>query len=328
MKPPGTLTTLSLAPLAGHLGAEAGGVDLSLPLDEPAQAAIRQALLEYKVLFFRGQVLDHRSQVALGRSFGELTRRPEPNGGAAPEGFPEILVVDTKAEDPRYGEDFEERYRKRWRNYTAGWHTDLTPAVNPPAISVLRAERVTRFGGDTQWTELEAAYEALSAPVRALADGLRAEHSFFAGCQMRQHDKLDQDVLRRNSKDLLVAEHPVVRVHPETGRRCLFVNPASTSRITGLSPAQSDALLEMFFEHVVRPEFTVRWRWAAGDVAIWDNRCTAHLSPGDAGISGERRTLFRVTVLGEVPVGPDGHRSQALAGRPFEALGQAEGSER
>ncbi|MEV4872806.1 TauD/TfdA dioxygenase family protein [Streptomyces syringium] len=322
------MTKLSLAPLAGHIGAEAGGVDLSLPLDEAARGAIRQALLDHKVLFFRGQGLGHRSHVALGRSFGELTRRPEPNGGAAPEGFPEILIVDTKAHDPRYGEDFEERYRKRWGNYTAGWHTDLTPAVNPPAISVLRAERVTRFGGDTQWTDLEAAYEALSAPLRDLADGLRAEHSFFAGCQMHQHDELDQDVLRRNSEDLLVAEHPVVRIHPETGRRCLFVNPASTSRIAGLSPAQSDALLRLFFEHIARPEFTVRWRWEVGDVAIWDNRCTAHLSPGDAGISGDRRTLFRVTVLGETPAGPCGRPSRALAGRPFEALRQAEGSER
>lgn len=315
-----TLTRLSVEPLAGHIGARVSGVDLSEPLDESIRAEIWAAMLAHKVLFFPGQHLDHSAHVALGQSFGALTRRPAPHQGAAPEGFPEILTVDTKERDPRFGVDFEERYRLRWLDYTAGWHTDLTPAVNPPAASILRAERVTSFGGDTQWTNLETAYTRLSPPLRALADGLRAEHAFFAGCQMLQHDPMDHDVLAKNHAHPLVAEHPMVRVHPETGARSLFVNPASTNRICGFSPAQSRELLALFFEQITRPEFTVRWRWSPGDVAFWDNRATAHLSPGDAGPAGERRTLYRVTLLGDVPVGPDGTPSTRIAGEPFLAL--------
>jgi alpha-ketoglutarate-dependent taurine dioxygenase len=308
-------------PLAGHIGACCTGVDLR-DVDESVCHRIWQAVVKHKVVFFPAQSLDHAGHVALARRFGGLTRRAAPHDGAAPDGFPEVLTVDTKQRDPRYGEDFEERYRSRWLNYNAGWHTDLTPAVNPPAVSILRAERVTQFGGDTQWTNLEAAYEGLSPNVRALADGLRAEHSFFAGCQMRQHDAIDVDVLALNQRYPLVAEHPVVRVHPESGCRSLFVNPASTSRILGFSPFQSDAVLALLFGQIARPEFTVRWRWAPGDIAFWDNRSTAHLSPGDAGVSGQRRTLYRVTLLGDVPVGPDGRPSEVIAGEPFRALPQ------
>jgi taurine dioxygenase len=186
--------------------------------------------------------------------------------------------------------------------------------------SILRAAAVTSYGGDTRWTNLEVAYEDLAEPVRTLVDGLRAENCFFAGCQMVQHDPGDQDVLRQNNEHPLVAVHPIVRVHPETQRRSLFVNPASTSRIMGFSPVASRGLLNLMFEQIARPEFTVRWRWREGDVAFWDNRSTAHLSPGDAGVSGERRTLYRVTLLGDVPVGPDGTRSELVAGQPFTAL--------
>jgi alpha-ketoglutarate-dependent taurine dioxygenase len=320
----GTGSTLSIDPLAGHIGACITGVDLSGALPPSVRTQLWDAVMRYKVVFFRGQRLGHADQVRLGWRFGELTRRPAPHNGSAPNGFPEILVVDSKESDPRYGEDFEERYRRRWWDYTAGWHTDLTPALNPPAASILRAARVTDFGGDTQWTDLEAAYEALSPTLRGLVDSLRAEHCFFAGCQMLQHDEVDQDVLRLNTEHPLVAVHPVVRVHPETGNRALFVNPASTNRVIGCTPAQSRALLGLLFEQITRPEFTVRWRWEVGDVAFWDNRSTAHLSPGDAGICGERRTLYRVTLLGDVPVGPDGTESELVAGEPFTALPRRE----
>ncbi|MCZ1012217.1 TauD/TfdA dioxygenase family protein [Streptomyces lydicus] len=314
------MNRLSVVPLAGHIGAQVEGVDLSEPLDEPTRAEIWAAVLAHKVLFFPGQQLDHAAHLALGQRFGALTRRPAPHSGAAPDGFPELLTVDTKVPDPRYGVDFEERYRLRWLDYTAGWHTDLTPAVNPPAASILRAERVTSFGGDTQWTNLEAAYAHLSPALRDLADGLRAEHAFFSGCQMLRHDPMDHEVLALNAAHPMVAEHPVVRVHPETGNRSLFVNPTSANRICGFSPAQSRELLALFFEQITRPEFTVRWRWSPGDVAFWDNRSTAHLSPGDAGLAGERRTLYRVTLLGDIPIGPDGTPSAAVAGDPFTAL--------
>lgn len=324
MHPPGTFSTPTVTPLAGHIGAKITGVDLSQALDEAVREEIWAAVLKYKVVFFPGQRFGHAEHVALARQFGDLTRRPAPHAGAAPEGFPEILEIDSEAVDPRYGVDFEEHYRQRWLDYTAGWHTDLTPAVNPPAASILRAETVTSFGGDTQWTDLEAAYAHLSDPVRALADGLRAEHAFFAGCQMLLHDRLDADVLKLAQANPLVAEHPVVRVHPETGRRALFVNPASTSRIYGFTPTQSRALLALFFEQITRPEFTVRWRWSAGDVAFWDNRSTAHLGPADAP-AGQGRSLFRVTLLGDIPVGPDCEPSRAVAGEPFAALPVREG---
>jgi taurine dioxygenase len=320
----GDRTTLCVVPLAGHIGARAMGVDLRDELDPDLRHDIWDAVLAHKVVFFPGQQLDHAGQVRLGLQFGELTRRPAPHSGAAPDGFPEILTVDSKERDPRYGEDFEERYRGRWWDYTAGWHTDLTPAVNPPAASILRAATVTTFGGDTQWTNLEAAYQALSPAMRALVDSLRAEHCFFAGCHMLQHDPMDQDVLRLNNEHPLVAVHPVVRVHPETGNRALFVNPASTNCLQECSPAQSRALLGLLFEQIARPEFTVRWPWSPGDVAFWDNRSTAHLSPGDAGVSGERRTLYRVTLLGDIPVGPDGTPSELIAGEPFTALPRRE----
>lgn len=314
------LDGVSLTPLAGHIGAVVTGVELGPQLDAETRQAIWRSMLQHKVLAFRGQTLDHDTHVELGLSFGDLTRRPAPHNGAAPEGYPELLTVDSKVEDERYGEDFEERYRLRWLDYNAGWHTDLTPAVNPPAVSILRAENVTSFGGDTQWTNLEAAYEGLSPAVQDFAASLRAEHAFFAGCQMLQHDEMDRYVLQLNNDHPLVAEHPVVRVHPETGARSLFVNPASTNRLVGLSPSQSRQLLELFFEQITRPEFTMRWRWAPGDVVFWDNRSTAHLSPGDAGVAGERRTLYRVTINGDVPVGPDGVKSKLIAGEPFNAL--------
>uniref|UniRef100_UPI003F49B2A2 TauD/TfdA dioxygenase family protein n=1 Tax=Streptomyces chartreusis TaxID=1969 RepID=UPI003F49B2A2 len=325
MHPPGTQSTLTATPLAGHIGAKITGVDLSQPLDGSVRREIWAALLKYKAVFFPGQRLGHAEHVALARQFGDLTRRPAPHAGAAPDGFPEILEIDAEAVDPRYGVDFEEHYRLRWLDYTAGWHTDLTPAVNPPAASILRAEAVTPFGGDTQWTDLEAAYAHLTPSLRALADGLRAEHAFFAGCQMLPHDQLDADVLKRAQEHPLVSEHPVVRVHPETGRRSLFVNPASTNRLCGFTPTQSRALLALFFEQSTRPEFTVRWQWSAGDVAFWDNRSTAHLGPADAP-KGARRSLFRVTLLGDVPVGPDGGLSRAIAGEPFAALPVREGA--
>lgn len=148
---------LSFERLAGHLGAVAAGADLRDDVDEARRSAIWNAVLKHKVVFFRGQRLNHADHVRLARHFRELTRRPSPHSGAAPEGFPEILTVDTKARDPRFGEDFEERYLRRWMDHNAGWHTDLTPALNPPKASILRAEAVTSFGGDTHWTSLEAA---------------------------------------------------------------------------------------------------------------------------------------------------------------------------
>lgn len=310
-------TRIKVHRVAGHIGAEIEGADLSKPLDDPVLAEIRGALLIHKVIFFHGQSLTHAAHVALGQQFGQLTRRPGIRHGAHPEGFPQILSVDPEADDKRYGRDFEERYRHRWLTYDSGWHTDLTPAVNPPAISILRAEVVPRFGGDTQWTNLAAAYEGLAGPLRKLADSLRAEHTFFAGCQLLLSDPEDAKISRMNAADPQIAIHPVVRVHPETGERCLFVNPASVSTIVGFSPTESRRILELFYDQITRPQYTVRFRWEAGDVAFWDNRATAHLAATDLGHIDYHRSLYRVTVIGDRPVGPDGFVSEAIAGPPF-----------
>jgi taurine dioxygenase len=308
---------LDVRRVAGYAGAEIHGLDLSAPAEADVVAGIRAAVLAHKVVFIRDQRVDHARHVELGRAFGELTRRPHPHRGLHPEGFPEILTIDPQEEDARYGRDFEERYRQKWTSYTAGWHTDLTPAVNPPALSILRAEIVPPYGGDTQWTNLAAAYAGLSEQLRRLVDGLRAEHAFFAGCQMLQHDVEDAAVLALNREHPLVSVHPVVRVHPETGERALFVNPASTARVVGLTTVESRYLLDLLFEQITRPEYTVRFRWMAGDIAIWDNRATAHLAATDlAHLDGPRR-MHRVTVLGDRPTGPDGYTSEVVAGEPF-----------
>jgi alpha-ketoglutarate-dependent taurine dioxygenase len=311
---------LALSRVAGHIGADVDGADLSQPLLPSVVAEIWSGLLRHKVLFFRGQRLGHREQVALARQFGELTRRLPPHAGPSPEGFPEILTIDAKEADQRFGVDFEEHYRKRWLTYGAGWHTDLTPAVNPPAACILRAEACPSFGGETTWTNLAAAYDGLSSPLKVFVSSLRAEHSFFAGCQMLPHDPVDQHVLAMNKAHPLVSVHPVVRVHPETGEKALFVNPASTRRIVGMRPAESRHVLAMLFDQVVRPDYTVRLRWSPGTVAFWDNRSTAHLQAVDVGHVDGRRTLYRATLLGDRPVGPDGFVSQAVAGEPFAAL--------
>jgi taurine dioxygenase len=166
------IASIGVRRVAGYLGAEITGVDIGGALDQAALDELRAALVEHQVLFLHGQDLDHARHVAFARRWGQITRRPPPHRDVFPEGFPEILTIDPKAEDERFGTDFEEHHRRRWTACAAGWHTDLTPAVNPPAISILRAEAVTSYGGDTQCTSLTtAAYEGLSEPLRDFADG-------------------------------------------------------------------------------------------------------------------------------------------------------------
>ncbi|WP_248962869.1 TauD/TfdA dioxygenase family protein [Sphaerisporangium perillae] len=308
-------TTLDVRRVAGHIGADIRGIDISHPLDPSTAQEIRQALLAHKVVFFRGQTLDHAAQIAFARQFGELTHA-HPHEDAPPQEFPQILTIDPRRYEERYGSDFRELYRKRQYSYYSGWHTDVTAAVNPPTASILRAETVPSFGGDTQWTNLVAAYEGLSEPLRRFVDGLRAEHRFLAGYQATGEDG---KYAKRINDNLLISVHPVVRVHPETGERALFVNPGFTDRIVGLSPQESRRLLDLLYEQITRPEYTVRFRWEPGSVAFWDNRATAHLAPTDLDHLDVERTLHRVTLIGDRPVGPDGFVSEIIAGREFTA---------
>jgi alkyl sulfatase len=311
------VSTVGVRPVAGHIGADISGADISRPLTGEQADAIRGALHRYKVIFFRGQDLDHAAQIAFGRQFGELTYA-HPHDDAPPEQYPEIFTVDPRRYEKRYGDGFREETRRRQYSYFTGWHTDVTAAVNPPAGSILRAEVVPEVGGDTQWTNLVAAYEGLSDPVRAFVETLRAEHR-YGGPDAAGPAGTNSAYAKRINDNLLVAIHPVVRVHPVTGEKALFVNPGFTSHIVGVSARESRAILDLLYAEITRPEYTVRLRWEPGTVAFWDNRATAHLAPRDIEHLDLRRTLHRVTLVGDVPVGPDGRESELVAGQPFTA---------
>ncbi|HVW44351.1 MAG TPA: TauD/TfdA family dioxygenase [Amycolatopsis sp.] len=306
--------TATVRPVAGHIGADIDGVDLSRPLDEAVVEQLKDALRRHRVIFFRDQHLDHAAQIAFARNFGELTYA-HPHDDAPPEEHPEIFTIDPRRYEQRYGSDYRQHERRRQYSYFTGWHTDVTAAVNPPAGSILRAEVVPDIGGDTQWTNLVAAYEGLSEQVQKFVDTLRAEHRYGGSDRITG----DSTYAKRINDNLLVAEHPVVRVHPETGEKGLFVNPGFTSHIVGLTARESRAVLDLLYAEITRPEYTVRFRWAPGSVAFWDNRATAHLAPRDIEHLDVERRLHRVTLIGDRPVGPDGRTSELIAGRPFGA---------
>ncbi|HEX3946551.1 MAG TPA: TauD/TfdA family dioxygenase [Acidimicrobiales bacterium] len=296
--------SIQVRPQSGWIGAEIDGADLSGPLDPATVAEIRRALLQWKVVFFRDQGLDHEAHLAFARAFGPVT--PAHPLFDPIEGYPEVYPIQ------------RDRFKDRWKGekeYDGAWHTDVTAAVNPPAASILRAEVVPPYGGDTQWSNLVAAYEGLSPSLRGYLDRLRARHRFSVPSGTAATDDYQARLARRP----LHAEHPVVRVHPETGKRALFVNSSFTKSIVGLTPRESKLLLGLLFEQIARPRYTVRFKWEPGSVAFWDNRATAHLGPTDLDHLEFNRLFYRVTLEGDVPVGPDGDRSEALEGEPFVA---------
>jgi alpha-ketoglutarate-dependent sulfate ester dioxygenase len=299
---------IEVKPVAGYIGAEISGVDLSKPLHDEAVHEIRQTLLKWKVVFFRNQHIDHAAQIAFTGRFGEVTYA-HPHEDEPIEGYAEILPIDRRRFERRYGLRQGGLGRTNYNNF---WHTDVTAAVNPPAGSILRAVNVPSIGGDTQWTNLVAAYEGLSAPVRALADTLKAEHRFQSG-----YLSANSAYAQRIAANPIVSVHPVVRVHPETGERALFVNPVFTTHLLDVSSKESELLLELFYNQITRPAYTTRFRWNNGDIAFWDNRATAHLAPQDLDHLDVERVLYRTTIKGDVPVGVDGFRSQVVEGEVF-----------
>ncbi|MFG3169088.1 TauD/TfdA dioxygenase family protein [Streptomyces sp. NPDC048200] len=305
------VTHLEVKPAAGHIGAEITGVDLAEELPDEVVAAIRAAVLRWKVVFFRGQRLDHTTQVAFARRFGEPVRLRS-RGSASPKDFPEVETTADRLElGGRYGMDHEEWLRRRRHSLLRGWHCDHGARVDPPAATILRAETVPPYGGDTTWSNLAAAYAGLSAPVRAFVDGLRAEHRLGVGYQTRP----GEDAYARHLLDRQVAtEHPLVRVHPETGERVLFVNGYYVEQILDVSRPESRAILDMLLEQAVRPEYTVRFRWEPGSVAFWDNRATIHLAPSDTAHIDHPRVMHRVMLAGDVPQGVDGKPSVPITG--------------
>jgi taurine dioxygenase len=280
-----TATAIEVHPITGALGAELSGVDLAQDLDDAAIAAIRTALLEHCVIFFRDQSLDAGRQKALARRFGPIFVHPNYYGLQAD---PEIVEIRREPGDTRVvGED---------------WHMDTTMMPEPPMGAILYAIEAPPYGGDTLFANQYLAYETLSDGMKRLLAGLRAVHSDrkVAGPQSGRNQgrttKARDDAAWRET----VSVHPVVRTHPETGRKLLFVNYSYTVGFEGMTEAESRPLLEYLFEHGHRPEFTCRFRWARGSVAFWDNRVVKHLAVNDSGPF--RRLMRRVQIAGDRPV--------------------------
>jgi alpha-ketoglutarate-dependent taurine dioxygenase len=293
---------LDVRPTSGHLGAEIHGLDLARPLSDEVVAALRAALLRWKVLFFRDQHIGPAEQVAFGRRFGEVTPAHPTLPAAIPD-HPEILVLDS-----------EESQALGSTEIASLWHTDVTFVPNPPMAAILRGVEIPPYGGDTQWLNLAIAYERLSQPIKDLIDGLHAVHE--NRINMKRGELASEYERRFRSQDIR-SIHPLVRVHPETGERILYVNPNFTSHVVELSRQESRHLLTMLYEHMTDHEFTTRFRWQPGSLAFWDNRATAHIVPTDVP-PDRRRIVHRITLAGDVPFGPDGERSRALEGSAFQ----------
>ena len=296
---------LDIVPVAGRIGAEIRGIQLSGDLDEVTVAAIRTALVRHKVIFFRDQTsLDDAAQEAFAERIGQ------------PVAHPTVPV----AEGSRFLLELDSR-----EGYAASsWHTDVTFVPAYPEASILRAITVPQAGGDTLWANGVTAYEELPDGLKTLVDGLWAVHTNdydYAGAfanapaeRVRQHKSVFASTVYET-------EHPVVRVHPESGERALLVGHF-VKKFVGLNAADSQRLLAILQDHITKPENTVRWRWRAHDVAIWDNRSTQHRAIADFGL--QRRTLRRATVAGDVPIAIDGRRSRAITPATEPALQAAE----
>jgi taurine dioxygenase len=274
--------TLDIRPIAGALGAEIHGIDLDIGLDAQAIAAIRQALLDHLVIFFREQRLPPDGFLAFARRFGQPVEYPFVKGI---EGYPEIIAV-TKREDERV-------------NFGGIWHSDTTYLAEPPMGTMLIARAVPRYGGDTLFANMYLAYETLSDGMKRLLDGLKAVNSSAKADTARtREDRVRSDPTARSAEAFLT-EHPVVRTHPETGRKALYVNIAHTVRFVGMTEEESAPLLGYLFQHQIRPEFTCRFAWRPGSLAFWDNRATQHNPIND--YHGHRRVMHRITLAGDKP---------------------------
>ncbi|WP_330456133.1 TauD/TfdA family dioxygenase [Streptomyces sp. NBC_00820] len=287
---------LPITELGPHFGAEIDGIDLA-HLDDAQVQALREALVRHKVLFVRGQHrLDDAGQIEFGRRLGEVTvGHPVHDSGDV---APEVYALDSQDD-----------------GFADVWHTDVTFVERPPAISVLRAVELPPNGGDTSWADSQLAYESLSPGLRAFADTLTALHDgtrsfgyYLAQRRKGRGNLWEGEVFT----ELTPVEHPVVRVHPESGRKGLFVNPGFTSRILNVSEHESEGILGILYAHLTKPEHIVRHRWRPGDVTLWDNRSTAHYANRDYG--DRHRVMHRITLRGDVPAGPTPAGTRFAAG--------------
>ncbi|GIP44375.1 hypothetical protein J45TS6_28340 [Paenibacillus sp. J45TS6] len=292
---------LEIVPVAGRIGAEVRGIDLAEDLFPAVVESIQEALLKYKVLFFRDQhQLDDEGQERFAKLLGELYAHPTV---PVKDGTRAVLELDS-AHGGRAN----------------AWHTDVTFVEAYPKASILRSVVIPPAGGDTVWANTAAAYEDLSPELKELAGSLRAIHSnAFDYVAPAQQEVAREQTQRKNhvfASTVYQTEHPVVRVHPETGERHLLLGQF-VRRISGLRTADSDRIINILQEHVTRLENTVRWSWAVGDVVVWDNRATQHYAINDYG--DEHRVVRRVTIAGDIPIGTDGRRSITLQPKKEQA---------
>ncbi len=276
-----TAIELDVRPLSPTIGAEIRGIDCSADLGDDVIAAIRRVWLERLVVFFPDQTLDDDTQIAFARRFGDLT--------------------ESHPVEERVVERTEIHTIDATKDRTDFWHTDITFMSRPAMASMLRSIVVPSSGGDTMWSDTRAAYEALAEPLRRLCDELSAYHfePFYAQMVAEGHGNVWEG---KKLTRLVPAVHPVVRVHPETGRKNLFVNPKFTTRVTEMPERQSTAFLRLLYEHMTDPSYVVRYHWSPGTLAFWDNRATMHYGIFD--YAGERRVMHRVTLRGDRPDGP------------------------
>jgi len=270
-----------IEPIGPTIGAEIHGLDLARPLDDATFAAFEAALIAHKVIYLRDQTLSTEQHVAFGRRFGALEVHPFSPEGAVPE----IMVLDNHKDNPVLSTDV--------------WHSDTTFRECPTRYSILRCLAIPACGGDTLWADMCAAYNGLSVALKAMIDELSAVHDFKNFRALFSTGEKDQTRLREMERRYPNPTHPVVRTHPVTGQKALFVNPQFTLRIAGLKAGESSALLELLYEQTHVPEYQFRLRWKPGTVALWDNRSTQHYAAND--YYPNRRHMERVAVIGDRP---------------------------
>jgi taurine dioxygenase len=274
---------IEVKPLSGTIGAELSGVDISQSLGDDIVAEIRQAYLEHLVIFLRDQTLEPETQLAFAKRFGEPMIYPFVKGL---EDFPEVTPV-IKQEDDKI-------------NFGGLWHSDTTYEKTPPMGTMLYAREIPPIGGDTEFASMYKAYETLSHGMKKMLDGLIGVNISGKGRVQNTRAAMRKTAATDKTEDSFLAEHPVVRTHPETGRKLLYVNVAHTSHFKGMTMEESTPILEHLYRHQIRPEFTCRFKWGVGSLAFWDNRCAQHNPLND--YHGFRREMHRVTLRGDKPV--------------------------
>jgi len=277
-----TETTVEIRPLTGAIGAEISGVDISKALTAQTVDEIRQALLAHLVIFLRDQDITPAQQLAFVSRFGEPDIYPFVKGL---DDYPQITPVLKRPEETI--------------NFGGIWHSDTVYQAEPPMATVLYAKELPPIGGDTLFASQYQAYESLSAPLRAFLEGLTAVNSAAKGSSAQTREDRVVDGGTGLAAEVMQAEHPVVRTHPETGRKALYVNTGHTVRFTGMTEAESTPILEYLFQHQIKPEFCCRYVWRPGSLAFWDNRCAQHYPVND--YHGHTRLLHRITLKGDKP---------------------------